>query len=358
MANPALNAGLPLMLGSGAASAPAPAREDQSRSAQVSLDIKATPGNVSDKAAKGSAESTSSTEATSALTFGGTNVPAESSSGHKKILIGVAAAAVIAVGLYFGWTQFKGHASTPVSSEKPVNTAPAVIPTAKKPSAAPPATTLTATTPTPSESLAISQPAAAPTKNPAADDTDADAGESTPASTSSSAKSSISTPSSGDKAGAAAKSAAAPLVVKGGAAPAIHSKTEASADTPAPSMIGLATPGSDAPPDLVGDTGNAPQPVLQTLNISQGVSQGLLIKKVQPAYPKMALTMRIEGTVELMTTISKTGDITHVKVLSGDPQLTKAAVDAVKQWKYKPYLLNGEPVEIQTQITINFKLPS
>jgi protein TonB len=67
--------------------------------------------------------------------------------------------------------------------------------------------------------------------------------------------------------------------------------------------------------------------------------------------------MRVEGTVELMATISKTGDITHVKVLSGEVQLTKAAADAVKQWKYKPYLLNGEPVEIQTQVTINFKLP-
>jgi protein TonB len=67
--------------------------------------------------------------------------------------------------------------------------------------------------------------------------------------------------------------------------------------------------------------------------------------------------MRVEGSVELMATISKTGDITRVKVLSGDSQLSKAATDAVKQWKYKPYLLNGEPVEIQTQVTINFKLP-
>ena len=67
--------------------------------------------------------------------------------------------------------------------------------------------------------------------------------------------------------------------------------------------------------------------------------------------------MRIEGSVELMATISKTGDITRVQVLSGDSKLTKAATDAVKQWKYKPYLLNGEPVEIQTQVTINFKLP-
>ena len=58
-----------------------------------------------------------------------------------------------------------------------------------------------------------------------------------------------------------------------------------------------------------------------------------------------------------MATISKNGDISEVKVLSGDSQLSHAAVDAVKQWKYKPYLLNGEPVDIQTQITVNFKLP-
>jgi periplasmic protein TonB len=59
----------------------------------------------------------------------------------------------------------------------------------------------------------------------------------------------------------------------------------------------------------------------------------------------------------LMATISKAGEISHIKMLSGDAQLTKAAADAVKQWKYKPYLLNGEPVEIQTQVTVNFKLP-
>jgi protein TonB len=123
-------------------------------------------------------------------------------------------------------------------------------------------------------------------------------------------------------------------------------------------MIGIATAGSSAPPpNLVGGEGSTPTPVLQSLNISQGVSQGLLLKKVQPIYPRTALTMRIEGSVELLATIAKTGEISHVKVLSGDSQLTKAATDAVRQWKYKPYLLNGQPVEIQTQVTINFKLP-
>jgi protein TonB len=101
----------------------------------------------------------------------------------------------------------------------------------------------------------------------------------------------------------------------------------------------------------------APTPVLQTMSVSQGVSQGLVIKKTSPSYPPNALRMRIEGSVQLLATISKTGDISAVKVLSGDQTLARAAVDAVKQWKYKPYLLDGSPVEIQTQVTVNFKLP-
>ena len=81
------------------------------------------------------------------------------------------------------------------------------------------------------------------------------------------------------------------------------------------------------------------------------------MKSVAPGYPSLAREMRKEGTVELLATISKTGAITKVKVLSGDATLAKSAVEAVRQWKYRPYLLNGEPVEIETQITINFKLP-
>jgi periplasmic protein TonB len=97
---------------------------------------------------------------------------------------------------------------------------------------------------------------------------------------------------------------------------------------------------------------------LQAMSVSQGVSRGLLIKTVQPTYPANALRMHIEGAVELLATITKNGDISTVKILKGDASLARAAADAVKQWKYKPYLLNGEPVEIQTEITVKFKLPS
>jgi len=79
---------------------------------------------------------------------------------------------------------------------------------------------------------------------------------------------------------------------------------------------------------------------------------------VQPTYPPQALTMRLQGTVQLQATISKNGSITNLTVLSGQASLAHAAVDAVRQWKYKPYFLNGEPVEIQTQIAVNFKLPN
>ncbi len=102
----------------------------------------------------------------------------------------------------------------------------------------------------------------------------------------------------------------------------------------------------------------APMPSLQTLRVSQGVSQGLLIKKIAPAYPATALQLRKHGSVDLLATVAKDGSIAGIKVLSGDPMFVKAATDAVKQWKYHPYLLNGEPVQIETQITVSFKLPN
>ncbi len=99
------------------------------------------------------------------------------------------------------------------------------------------------------------------------------------------------------------------------------------------------------------------KPVASTLKVSQGVSQGLLVKRVQPIYPSQALQMRLEGTVLLQANITKEGKISNLKVLKGDNVLAKAAIDAVKQWTYNPYLLNGEPVDIQTQMSITFKLP-
>ena len=120
------------------------------------------------------------------------------------------------------------------------------------------------------------------------------------------------------------------------------------------SAVNVAAP---AMPNLAEPAPELPRLAPGSLRISQGVSQGLILKKVPPVYPQMALQLHKEGAVELLATISKQGAITAVKVLSGDAMLAKPAVDAVKQWKYRPYLLNGEPVEIQTQITINFTSP-
>lgn len=94
----------------------------------------------------------------------------------------------------------------------------------------------------------------------------------------------------------------------------------------------------------------------QRVRVSQGVSQGLLIHQVKPMYPPLARQARIQGTVVLQALISKDGTITNLHVVSGHPMLAPAAVDAVKQWRYKPYFLNGEPVEVETQITVNFTL--
>jgi periplasmic protein TonB len=94
----------------------------------------------------------------------------------------------------------------------------------------------------------------------------------------------------------------------------------------------------------------------QRVRVSQGVSQGLLVRKVNPVYPPLARQARIQGTVILEAQISKTGDIQNLRLISGHPMLAPAAIEAVKQWKYKPYLLNGEPVEVDTQVQVNFTL--
>jgi protein TonB len=94
----------------------------------------------------------------------------------------------------------------------------------------------------------------------------------------------------------------------------------------------------------------------QRVRVSQGVSQGLLIHKVQPSYPALARQARIQGVVVLQALIGKDGAIQNLHVVSGHPMLTGAALDAVKQWRYKPYFLNGEPVEVETTINVNFTL--
>lgn len=92
------------------------------------------------------------------------------------------------------------------------------------------------------------------------------------------------------------------------------------------------------------------------VRVSSGVSQALLKHKVQPTYPVSAREQHIEGSVVMLAHISPQGLIKNLFVMSGQPPLTQAALDAVSQWRYSPYLLQGNAVEVETQITVSFAL--
>jgi len=361
--------------GSGAASAPAPAREAKPKT------VVAEPESPAGKAAD-SSENSSSNEGTSApapaFTFGG-NVSSSGKAaggGSKKALLVAAAVVLVAAGGYALWMQWVGSsgAATPFAHVAAPVTKPAVVPQAA-PSKAPVGASSAASPTVPATSSA-SSPGTSSVASPVSDSAAALKGTATAKTTSDSAEPDAESadepvhPSKGATKGDSAKpsastankapatkeaAAAAPIVIKNG-----HSQAVAKpAPTPdAPSITGIApVDNGGSLPNLMSGDSRAPAPVLQMLSVSQGVSRGLLVKKTQPVYPASAMQMHIEGTVELQATISKSGDIAGVKIISGDARLARAAVDAVKQWKYKPYLLNGEPIEIQTQITMNFKLP-
>jgi protein TonB len=134
--------------------------------------------------------------------------------------------------------------------------------------------------------------------------------------------------------------------------------------TPAPSAFGVAgMEGLAGPGGVIGSVfGNAATHPLtkaaspSMIAISAGVATGLLIEKVSPVYPPIAKAARVSGTVVLQATISKTGEIENLRVVSGPAMLQSAAIDAVSHWKYRPYLLNGEAVEVNTQINVIFEL--
>lgn len=125
----------------------------------------------------------------------------------------------------------------------------------------------------------------------------------------------------------------------------------------APSIAALGTASQPEALNAITHATTAVPAAPTSQRISQGVSDGLLIRRVQPIYPQQALQMHTEGKVALQATIGKDGAVRNVKVVSGPAVLARAASDAVRQWRYRPYTLNGEPIEVQTDININFVPP-
>jgi periplasmic protein TonB len=117
-------------------------------------------------------------------------------------------------------------------------------------------------------------------------------------------------------------------------------------------VTGLPMGISTNPPPVAVPT-KPPRP--QKLIISH-LDEGMLLRRVQPAYPRIAISTRTQGSVVLSALINTRGEIEGLQVVSGPPLLVQAALEAVKQWRYRPYILNGTPIEVQTQVTVNFSL--
>ncbi|HTE89649.1 MAG TPA: TonB family protein [Terriglobales bacterium] len=341
----------------GAASAAAPAKASSKPAASTTESRLMSPHEASEMVEAALPAETTYFPSSGDMRFGEAYLTETSESGGgKKIFLIAAVAIVLIVGGYFGWK--KGHKSGQSPAVENQITRAEIAPSATASAPAAPSSTTPpnqATSSSGSEIQEPQQPAAAPEGRPS---------EGKP----SAGKSAVAT---GDEVAASNEvgltvqevPATTPeaIVVKKGPSvlPARKSATQEVLQPPAPADLAV-TENADAKAlgGIMSATPvNMPTAVPQVVKVSQGVSEGLLVKRVQPVYPAQARQMRVQGPVQLQATISKDGAITNVKVMSGSPQLSRAAVDAVKQWKYKPYYLNNEPVEIQTQIIVNFKLP-
>jgi len=111
---------------------------------------------------------------------------------------------------------------------------------------------------------------------------------------------------------------------------------------------------------VIGGMGTAPPPpkpkLTGPLRVGGNVQSAKIINRVQPVYPPLARQTRISGTVRLHAIIGKDGMIQSLEVVSGHPLLQQAALDAVRQWRYQPTLLNGDPVDVDTTVDVIFSL--
>ena len=95
-----------------------------------------------------------------------------------------------------------------------------------------------------------------------------------------------------------------------------------------------------------------------SLPVSQGVAGGQLLRRVAPVYPSQANLLRLEGRVILSALVMEDGSVRDLKIVQGQPTLAQAAIDAVKQWRYQPFTLDGKPVKRETTVTVDFKRPA
>jgi protein TonB len=111
---------------------------------------------------------------------------------------------------------------------------------------------------------------------------------------------------------------------------------------------------------IIGGTGSnlppPPKPTQQRIRVGGNVQSAKMIRQVQPVYPQIAKTAHVQGTILLHAIIAKDGSVQELTYVSGPPLLMKAAQDAVREWRYQPTLLNGEPVEVETTISVIFTL--
>jgi TonB family protein len=269
----------------------------------------------------------------------GESASESSTSGSKKgLLIGVAATLLIGGGVWYFATNHS--ASTPNTAER-VNSSPSTTSSAPAVSSSPVASASTTTTnKATSSSTPASQPVkkAAPTSSAAAPVSETPSGNSTAAD---------STPEN------VAPSRPKPALGKVHlAAPVVSHSSDSETDAPALPSVDADTSVAGDPLAAAAAKHNAPN---APLPVGGDVKQARLIRSVPPQYPAIAKAQRLSGKVEIDALVDKNGNVANTKVISGPPLLYGAAVDAVKQWKYSPALLDGEPTAMHLTVTVEFR---